>query len=206
MDSPDSHNHGFHSASLGRLSAVARSTAFLWRITMRSTTTLVATATAIALGALGWSYAAAEDELITIAKQLQHQWVEAYNNRDSATLASMYIEDAIVTPEGQPDLQKFFAEKLKQSALDNLQLTRSDLTRVGTEVVIGRGTWSGEVKKGGKVPHATGTYLVIAAKRSDGQWKLLSFAWNWDPLPIAPLATGSGTDEQPHAGTSTPNK
>jgi ketosteroid isomerase-like protein len=186
-----------------------------WRPQMRRTAELCVTAAAFTLvGALGWSYAAAESELITVAKQLSHKWVEAYNKRDTATLASLYIEDAIVTPEGQPDIRKFFDEKMKRSAVDNLQVTRSDLTEVRTEVVFGRGTWSGDVpaQKGGEVTHVSGTYLAIGTKGRDGEWKFLSVDWNWDPLPIAPQApavartAGSGTDEQPHAGTSTPNK
>jgi ketosteroid isomerase-like protein len=180
---------------------------------MTRTTTLFLTAAAVALvGGLGWSYAAEEPDLITVAKQLSHQWIDAYNKRDAATLASLYINDAIVTAEGQPGLRKFFEQNLKRSAVTNLQVTRSDLTDVRAEVVFGRGIWSGDVQNGGEVTHVTGTYLAIGTKGKDGEWKFLGVDWNLTPLPIAAPATpaaqtaGSGTDEQPHSGTSVPAK
>ena len=152
---------------------------------MRSTTTLVAAAIAI-VGGLGWTYAATDDGPIANANQLRQNWIDAYNKRDAATLASLYVINAIVTPEGQPDLQTFFDEGMKQSALDNLQIRRSDLTLIG-EVVVGRGSWSADVpaQKGAEVKHVTGTYLAIATKLVGAPWKFLSVDWNWDALPTA---------------------
>jgi ketosteroid isomerase-like protein len=172
------------------------------RIAMRRTTTLVAAAAAIAfIGGLG--YAATDEPVIAVAKRLSHDWVDAYNKRDTATLASLYFNDAVVTPDGQPDIQKLFDEKMKQTALNNLKVERSDLTEVRTQVVIGRGSWTGNAQKGGQAAPVTGSYIAIAAKGPDGQWKFLAVDWNLDPLPpVAP----AGREAMPSVGTSTPDK
>jgi ketosteroid isomerase-like protein len=183
-------------------------------MTMRRTQALIATVAAVVLGGLGWTYAATDDGPIAVANRLSHNWVDAYNKRDTATLASLYVNNAVVTPEGQPNIQKLFDQNMKRFALDNLQVTRSDITMVHAEIAIGRGTWSGEVTghTGGEVVPVTGTYLAIGIKATDGEWKFLGVDWSLVPLPVPPEAmaaartAGSDSSSEPNAGTSMPSK
>jgi uncharacterized protein (TIGR02246 family) len=108
---------------------------------------------------------------------------EAFNSKDAAAVASHYAEDAAVFPpdsariDGRANIQNFW-----KGAID---AGLSDLTLKAVEVQD-QGEWAYEVGEvsysapgtGDARTTATGKYIVIWKKDTDGTWRLYRDIWN----------------------------
>jgi ketosteroid isomerase-like protein len=109
-------------------------------------------------------------------QKLAGQWMDAYNQKDAATIAKMYTDDAVVsfdqwTATGRAALQdalnKEFPADTKFTAI-----TVDQSERVG-DLNIARGTWAAEAKgPDGKIIPVNGHWLTVGM--CQGQTCLIS--------------------------------
>ena len=114
------------------------------------------------------------------------KFAEAFNTGDDAGVASHYSEDAAVFPpdsprvDGRANIQKFW-----KGAMD---AGLKDLTLKAVEVEDA-GEWAYEVGEvtytapgtGDARTKATGKYIVVWKKDTDGTWRLYRDIWNSNP-------------------------
>jgi uncharacterized protein (TIGR02246 family) len=111
---------------------------------------------------------------------------EAFNSKDAAVVAAHYAEDAAVLPpdsvriDGRANIKNFW-----KGAID---AGLSDLTLKAIEVED-QGNWAYEVGElsysapgtGDARTTASGKYIVIWKKDTDGSWRLFRDIWNPNP-------------------------
>jgi uncharacterized protein (TIGR02246 family) len=170
------------------------------------------TLTALALTLTVIAPAFAADDAMSISKQINDQWLAAYNKGDAAALSALYTSDAVLLPQGsaepivgQANIQKFYEGFIKQK-LDNGAIPITESKMIGNDAVFTAGTWSGDApgQNGAPSTHLSGTYLGIAV-RDGGAWRLRADTWNQMPPPASPPATAA-TSTTTGAGSTTPNK
>jgi uncharacterized protein (TIGR02246 family) len=118
------------------------------------------------------------------------QFTKAVSKGDTATVASLYTEDAIVLPpnmtgaRGRGEIKRLFDGMFQQMGPPNLKLTTSQVTELGdTAYEVGTYTMKAQ-PQGGQAVSDTGKYVVIWQRQRDGDWKLHVDIWNSDtPLP-----------------------
>jgi uncharacterized protein (TIGR02246 family) len=168
------------------------------------------TLTALALS-LAFVAPAFADDAMSISKQINDKWLEAYNKGDAATLVALYTSDAILMPQGsaQPvigevNIRKFFDGWLQQK-LDNGSIPITEAKMLDPNTLFTAGTWSAEVPATNSAPkmQVGGTYLAIAV-RDGTEWRVRADTWNMMPPPSAqPAAAAASTTS---SGSTTPNK
>jgi uncharacterized protein (TIGR02246 family) len=127
------------------------------------------------------------------------QAIEATNARfataavasDTAALASLYTDDAIMMASNAPAarghdaIAKGFGSMIAAMKLSAIKLTTQDVI-VSGDYAIETGTYdlTGQALKGGKAPHDVGKYLVVWKKQADGSYKMLRDIANSDLPPM----------------------
>ena len=112
---------------------------------------------------------------------------EAVAKGDADTIAALYDEQAIVMPDGAPEvkgreaIKQMFAGLMKGGA-KKLELTAGDV-QVSGDFATETGTYSITLAPQGK-PEITGAgkYLVVW-KKSHGKWHMLRDIWNMNGQP-----------------------
>ena len=171
---------------------------------------LCVTATAITLlNVLASAPAAAGDEPMLPAEvfhQIFQNLVDAENRGDTAAMAALFAEGAVLMPpgakepiQGRDGIRRFLDEYAKHK-MDNRKITPTALMIGGPKTMIDAGIWSGDVpaQNGAQAASVTGTYLAVGVL-VDQRWKLWAVSWQASDSG----AFGSST---PQVGTSTPNK
>ena len=123
------------------------------------------------------------------------QAIEAANARfesaaikgDSATLAGVYADDAVLmlsnvpAARGHDAIAKAFGGMAAAMKLSAFKLTTQDVITVGDYAIeTGAFDMSSQAAKGGKSVHDVGKYLVVWKKQADGSYKILRDIANSD--------------------------
>ena len=122
--------------------------------------------------------AAAQDKA-TIDK-LNEQFAAAFNKGDSAAVAAMYTEDAVLLPpgadmvKGRENIRAFWAKMAEQ--VQDVKLTTMDVKPLGPEAAREIGTFSLKTK-GAQPEEVSGKYVVVWQK-AGSDWKLATDIWN----------------------------
>lgn len=123
------------------------------------------------------------DEVKKAINETNLKFEEAIMNRDAATLASYYTEDAIVMPANSP--KQTGREEIQQGwqgAFD-LNITEAKLTTVSLtamgDFLCEEGAYEMTVEpEGREAVKDEGKYIVIWKQADDGTWKLYIDIWN----------------------------
>ncbi len=132
---------------------------------------------AVCLEVLTWP-AGAQDKA-TIDK-LNEQFAAAFNKGDSAAVAAMYTEDAVLLPpgadmvKGRENIRAFWAKMAEQ--VQDVKLTTMDVKPLGPEAAREIGTFSLKTK-GAQPEEVSGKYVVVWQK-AGSDWKLATDIWN----------------------------
>ncbi len=132
---------------------------------------------AVCLGVLAGP-AGAQDKA-TIDK-LNEQFAAAFNKGDSAAVAAMYTEDAVLLPpgadmvKGRENIRAFWAKMAEQ--VQDVKLTTMDVKPLGPEAAREIGTFSLKTK-GAQPEEVSGKYVVVWQK-AGSDWKLATDIWN----------------------------
>lgn len=111
----------------------------------------------------------------------------AFNKGDDAGVAAHYAEDAAVLPpdsariDGRTNIQAFWKGAI-DAGLADLTLKAVEVEGGGdTAFEVGEVTYSAPDKTGTRST-ATGKYIVIWKKGTDGVWRLYRDIWNSNPV------------------------
>lgn len=168
------------------------------------------TALAMTLAVVAPAFA---DDAMSISKQINDRWLEAYNKGDAAALAAIYSSDAVLLPQGSPqpiigqaNIRKFFDGWLQQK-LDNGSIPITEAKMLDPNTILTAGTWSGEVPATKSTPSVQvgGTYLGIGVKEGI-EWRLRADTWNMMPPPNAQPAAAAASTTMSSGSTTPPNK
>jgi uncharacterized protein (TIGR02246 family) len=106
----------------------------------------------------------------------------AYERNDTAAIAELYTEDALVLPPGREIRGRAAAAKYFQwgpryrqvaHAMDSAELT------LRGDIAIDVGTWTSTGQRGDEVPStASGKYLVVWVREADGRWRMRYDMWH----------------------------
>jgi uncharacterized protein (TIGR02246 family) len=127
---------------------------------------------------------------------MNRKFETAIRNHDTASWLSLYADDAVLIPVGQPIVQgKEDLKKWGEGAAKvwNTLEIKEQQTRVDGSFAWQPGTWSGNINMpDGKAMDVAGNYLTIL--RKDGEdWKIIADTWNVNPPHQEPPMTGSST-------------
>jgi uncharacterized protein (TIGR02246 family) len=122
--------------------------------------------------------------------QLQKEWAAAANAKDSAKIASLYAEDAVLMPpnapvvNGRAAIQAFWQGMLDQGARDISLATIAG--SVSGDTGYEAGTYRLTMAVAGGTPVSdNGKYLMTVQRGKDGKWLIRNDIFNSD-LPCAP--------------------
>ena len=112
-------------------------------------------------------------------------FADGINNKDAASIAKLYTDDASVFPPGAPrqdgrDAVQAFWQAAIDMGLADAALTTVEVEELGdtaTEVGTITATLPGE---GGSRTALTGKFIVLWKKGADGTWRLHRDIWNFD--------------------------
>jgi uncharacterized protein (TIGR02246 family) len=132
-----------------------------------------------------WTSARAES-VRDIIGAAEARWVKLYNAKDAAGLAKLYTADALrLAPDAsrvqgrtaiQAQLQKEFDD-----GLHNIKFQETD-SGYDANLVWLVGNFAVDYPgQQGKLATATGNYVVVYQKESDGVWRLVIDTWNEAP-------------------------
>jgi uncharacterized protein (TIGR02246 family) len=130
---------------------------------------------------------------------LDGAWVKAMLAGDTAAVAALYADDAVlVLPgsgaiKGRKAISDAYAGWLKDTRVTEAVLTDTHYSSAG-RISTGWGAWKMTTapKAGGKATTETGTFSAVAAQQKDGSWKYVSDHASADPAPApAPAASAS---------------
>ena len=108
------------------------------------------------------------------------QFEEAIARGDAAACAAVYTDDAKILPPDSPELTgKQAAQGLWQSIIDmgvkSISLQTLELEEMG-DMAVDRGAATVDIQgEGGETMQASGKYIVLWKRQTDGTWK-----WHWD--------------------------
>ena len=110
-------------------------------------------------------------------EQLRSNWIAAAERDDAATIAPMYVDDAVMVGSGTPPargrdaIQQALAQGFPLTG--NLRVDSRDLT-VSGDVAYDYGEFSEQfTPPGGRAQTRTGHYVVILKRQDDGSWKIV---------------------------------
>lgn len=111
-----------------------------------------------------------------------HAFSQAYVAGDTATLAALYTEDAVLLPperevRGRAAIARYFAPTERRRNLAHA-MTSAEL-RVRGRTAIDVGTWSNTWSiDEGPAQEASGRYLVVWYRADDGRWRIAYDMWH----------------------------
>src|SRR6266852_4089651 len=112
------------------------------------------------------------------------QFVAAANRGDTAAVAALYTNDAVVLPpnaemvRGRQGVKEFFDALIQQTGVPQLTLDTTQVDEVGdTACEVGAYTMKLQ-PPGGQPVSDSGKYVVVWKRQSDDSWKLSIDIWN----------------------------
>lgn len=152
---------------------------------MRIARSLVALAVTGFLGAIHGPIAWA-DPVQDAIKAAEDRWAKLYNAKDARGLSMLYTRDALRLPpdasrvQGREALQAMFKKEF-DDGLKNIKFQSTEI-RNDAKMAYVVGNFSLDVPdQQGNITTATGNYVVIYVKESDGVWRLTIDTWNDAP-------------------------
>jgi uncharacterized protein (TIGR02246 family) len=115
-------------------------------------------------------------------QKLIDAFAEAFNRGDTASMATMYTEDAYLLPpqadimRGRPAIQQFWQAASEQ--IGDMKLTIVDIESLGSDAAREIGTLTGKTK-GQPQQEVVGKYVVVWRKVGN-DWKLATDIWNFN--------------------------
>ena len=113
-------------------------------------------------------------------QKLNDQFSEAFNKGDSASVAAMYTDDAVVLPSGSPmvrgrdAIQSFWKKGSEQ--LEGMRLTTIEVQSLGNDAAREIGTFI--LKTKGQSPQELEGKYVVIWRKAGTDWKLATDIWN----------------------------
>ena len=150
----------------------------------------IGAATLIALVAYAKTPPSADEAAI---RAINPAWFKAYNARDSAAIAALYSEDAVVNAPGAPAvrgraaIKEAMAKDIASSAAGGLSFHPGAAPEFGVSGDLGWewNTFTVTDKSGATVD--SGKYITVYAKKG-GKWSIIRDTWNSDVPAAAPVA------------------
>lgn len=115
-------------------------------------------------------------------------FVQAFDGRDAAKLASLYTENGAVLPPGAEkasgrDAIRKFWQGAMDGGLTHLTLRTTEVEARG-DLAYEMGLFSLDAPdKSGKLSTASGKYVVVWKRSKTGAWRLHRDIWNETPSP-----------------------
>lgn len=114
----------------------------------------------------------------------------AYVHNDTLALGDVYVDSAVAYPPGRDiigraAIRRYFTwpEGYRQIA----HAMASERLTIDGDMAIDVGTWTSTGQREGQEPGtASGRYLVVWIRRTDGQWKILYDMWHQPPRRTGP--------------------
>lgn len=109
-------------------------------------------------------------------------WEMAFNSGDTAALANLYAEDAIVVPpsleilNAQKEIELYWANQIL-TGTDNFRVQTINL-RVEDDVVYQTAVWIATITSNGVATDLDGEMTNVIARQQDGSWKIQLQSWN----------------------------
>lgn len=108
----------------------------------------------------------------------------AFNHKDAAAIAKLYVADAHVMPapagevvSGRAEIEAFMAGLIKAGVIDH-KLTMIEVVEEG-DIAYQRGKWAGAmVDEKGVRQTFGGNVQVVYRKQADGKWLAVTHIWN----------------------------
>jgi uncharacterized protein (TIGR02246 family) len=117
------------------------------------------------------------------------RFMVAVNSGDTATVAALYTEDAVVLPpnaemvRGRAGAKALFDGMIAQLGIPTLRLETVEVTEIGdTAYEVGSYTMR-MTPPGVAAIDDRGKYVVVWKRQGDGAWKLAVDIWNTDVAP-----------------------
>jgi len=123
--------------------------------------------------------AAADREAIASAGRA---FSAAYVANDTKALGDVYADSATLLPpgrsvHGREAIRSYFVWKGTYRQLEHAMV--SDRITVDGDLAVDVGTWTSVGRRGDAPPTtASGTYLVVWVRESDGRWRILYDMWH----------------------------
>ena len=126
------------------------------------------------------------DAAVRAVLEADERWIEAFNRGDVETIVSLYTEDVVVMPPGEPSFQGRERVRKWMTALFERNTVAQSLAN--DEVVVSgdwawmRGHFTTEItpRSGGVTVRRDGKHLVIWRREPDGAWRAARDIWNTD--------------------------
>jgi ketosteroid isomerase-like protein len=109
----------------------------------------------------------------------------AYVAGDTATIGSLYTEDAVLLPpgaeiRGRAAIVRYFAPGPNRRQLAHAMVSGSLEVRGSTAIDVGR--WSSTWQRGNGEPQTAGDrYLIVWLRGADGAWRISHDVWHRPP-------------------------
>jgi uncharacterized protein (TIGR02246 family) len=127
-----------------------------------------------------------------VLSKLAKEWADAFNAKNAAKVAALYMEDATVNPPNEPAVQgrkniQAWVQKAIDEGMSNLVLTPTE-SAISGSIAYEAGTYSATVTPPGGKPVADKGKYVVVLKQAGGNWLLAHDIFNSDlpPPPPAP--------------------
>ena len=124
-----------------------------------------------------------------VIDQTNAKMAEAFAKKDSATIASIYADDAMAMMAGEPawngkaEIMKNGMAMLNAGDFSDVKFTTTSVD-VGGDFAIETGTYQMTLTpKGGKPMPDKGKYVTVWKKQADGSWKVYRDVPNSDNPP-----------------------
>lgn len=109
-------------------------------------------------------------------------WAQALNSGDTAALASLYTDDAVLVSPGAEivsaprAISDFWAAKRRSGASDFHILSVSE--RVDGDTIYQSAVWTTKFTSNGASSELEGQMTNVLVRQDDGRWKIQLQSWN----------------------------
>ena len=109
-------------------------------------------------------------------------WEIAFNSGDTAALADLYTNDAVVVPpsleilDAEEEIENFWAKQISDGT-DNFRVQTINL-RVHGDVIYQTAVWIATRVSNGVATDLDGEMTNVMARQDDGSWKIQLQSWN----------------------------
>ncbi len=109
-------------------------------------------------------------------------WEMAFNSGNTAELANLYTEDAIIIPPSleifntQKEIMQYWKKQI-MTGTDNFRVQTINLRRDG-DTIYQTAVWIATITSNGIATDLDGEMTNVIAQQQDGSWKIKLQSWN----------------------------